>query len=167
MKKVRLALVVMLAMAAFGFAAPQSHAATSLICNGAGRVVATPQPGGGAVWHVSGGGSCFEPFSASSEPRTVTFNGVGTSDNLGLCTPGSLLVTNLKLLVHLAMVKTGTGGLDSEDEVWSSPVSVFPLATPFLVNGLAGAGVAIHRIHLGCGNDGAKPAATFLWTRLL
>src|SRR5258706_13401443 len=108
MKKARMALVAVLAMAAFGLATPQpSKAATALICNGAGRLVATPQEGGGAIWSVSGGGRCLEPFSSTSEPRTVTFRGVGTSDNLGLCTPGSLLVTNLGIAVHLDMVKRG------------------------------------------------------------
>jgi len=168
MKKARLALVAIMAMAAFGLVSPQSsQAAASIICNGAGRLEATPQPDGTAVWTVSGGGRCLEPLTPNSQPRILTFAGTGTSTGLGLCSPGGLLVTNLQIVVDVHMFKTGDLGFDSEQEVWSAPVTLFPLATPFLVNGLAGAGLSTHRIFLNCGNENPKPAATFDFVRLL
>jgi hypothetical protein len=128
------------------------------ICTGAGQLKATkgfPT----ATWQLTGQGGCggYE----------VNFSGTGTSNGLGFCT-NTLLVTNLNIKVN-GTIKSPTGTLNFT-ETWGSPISLFPLATPFLITnsnlvGL-GAGVAFHRVSLTCGNTGNQPAANFAWVRL-
>jgi hypothetical protein len=133
------------------------------VCSGSGKLTAlagVPR----ATWQVSGNGDCFGP----GQPRQLSFTGKGTSKGLGLCT-GGLLVRNLRLSVLVTQRFTVSGRVTKEYEIWSSPYTMFPLATPFLVDEghqLAGAGIAIHHIHLMCGNAGTEPSAVFEWTTL-
>jgi hypothetical protein len=141
-------------------------AQSALVCDGAGRL--TAQNGTPATWQVSGQGRCIEA-GFGSQPRRLSFTGSGTSDSLGLCTPGRLVVTNLRLNVTVSTTRAGTGTPQVGQEVWSAPVTVFPLATPFLVEsagGPRGVGVTLHRIFLRCGDGGRSPSAVFEWARL-
>jgi hypothetical protein len=164
--RVSLAAGATLALAAMA-GAPVASAKME-ICTGAGKLTAQSAAGplGSAHWQVSGNGQCASP----REPQTVTFGGKGTSDSLGLCTPGHLIVQRLSLGVRLTLTAVTSGRVTSEFERWTSPITLFPLATPFLVESnsglLRGAGVVVHHIHLMCGDDGSKPSATFLWTAL-
>ena len=134
--------------------------------SGAGRV--TAQNGTPATWQVSGQGRCLEP-GLTSEPRLLEFTGSGTSGSLGLCAPGNLVVTNLRLDVTVSTTRTATGTTDVEQETWAAPVTTFPLATPFTITDASGApsgaGLAFHRIYLRCGDGGGSPSAVFEWTR--
>ena len=143
-----------------------SHAQSALVCDGAGRL--TAQNGTPATWQVSGQGRCLE-LGFGSQPRMLNFEGSGTSDSLGLCTPGRLVVSNLELDVTVSITRAGTGRPEIEQETWTAPVTTFPLATPFLVANGAGApsgvGLTLHRIFLQCGDNGRKPSAVFEWVR--
>ena len=128
------------------------------LCGGSGELNATP--GNPAGWSLSGQGGCGG--------TRVVFSGTGTSNGLGLC-DGSLLVTNLNINVNGTITRP-TGHVTNFTETWGSPVSLFPLATPFVITNSnaasLGAGLAISRIHLQCGNNGDLPAATFAWVRI-
>ena len=128
------------------------------VCTGAGTLKATgTNP---ATWTIEGQGGCGG--------HKVVFSGTGTSDNLGLCS-GSLAVTNLNLNVKGTITRP-TGFQHNFTETWGAPVSLFPLATTFVItnsNALSlGAGVVTHRITLQCGNTGQLPAANFAWVRI-
>ena len=168
MRRIGLALVAAGAITAAGGATAQAAQLNG--CTGSGRVL-IPAPGH-AGWNVDGSGSCpaqttpTAPFTAR-EPTTVRFSGSGTSDSLGICS-GSLLVTNLKLSV--TMTYTGAVSVTTlvEHQIWSAPVTTFPLATAFLITGdggppAIGAGLAITHIYLQCGNGGNSPSANFAW----
>ncbi|TML02701.1 MAG: hypothetical protein E6G41_14960 [Actinobacteria bacterium] len=127
--------------------------------------------GSRSPWN-DGSGSCpaqttpTAPFTAR-EPTTVRFSGSGTSDSLGICS-GSLLVTNLKLSVTMTYTGAVSGTTLVEHQIWSAPVTTFPLATAFLITGdggppAIGAGLAITHIYLQCGNGGNSPSANFAW----
>jgi len=78
-------------------------------------------------------------------------------------------VTNLHLNVLVTTVGEVTGRTRTHSQVWSSPITTFPLATPFLISdssGTKGGGVVLHHIHLMCGDDGNKPSALFTWAEL-
>jgi hypothetical protein len=146
-----------------------STAQAAPLCNGAGSLKATDPPGPGpATWEVQGAGRCFNPLQFPiREAETVQFEGTGTSDSLGVCSPGSLLVTNLVLNVTVTKTGAGTGSVTTTQEEWRMPLTVFPLATPFLVTRPSfGAGVSLHRIGLSCGNAGTHPSASFDWVRV-
>src|SRR5919106_6016418 len=86
-------------------------AQSALVCDGAGRL--TAQNGTPATWQVSGEGRCVEA-GLTSQPRLLEFSGSGTSDSLGLCTPGQLLVSNLELDVAVSTTRTATGTTEVE-----------------------------------------------------
>src|SRR6266852_5404414 len=135
-----LALVVTLALGA-----GTANAALG-VCSGSGKL--TAQNGTPATWQVSGKGSCF----SAGQTRILSFSGRGTSNSLGLCTPDHLVVTNLQLQVKVVQTRSVTGRTTIEYQRWASPITLFPLATPFFVEGSGGAfrgvGISIHHIHL-------------------
>jgi hypothetical protein len=151
--------------------AASAPAATTLEgCTGSGSIFvpAAGHPG----WNISGVGSCpvqltlTAPFTAR-EPTTVRFTGAGTSDSLGICS-GTLLVTNLKLNVDVTFTGAVSGTSVVQHQIWSAPVTTFPLATEFLISSssgppLMGAGIAFTHIFLQCGNGGNSPSANFAW----
>jgi len=158
------------AAALLAVGAPVAPASTLAGCSGSGTLYlpSTSDPS----WAVSGGGSCPLQTSPTApivahEPTTVRFAGSGTSDSLGLCS-GTLLVTNLKLNVDVAVTGTVTGTTVTQHQVWSAAATTFPLATEFLISSssgppVMGAGLAVSHIYLQCGNDANKPSAQFLW----
>jgi hypothetical protein len=122
-------------------------------------------------WSIQGSGSCpanLQLLLTPKEPQTVRFAGKGTSDTLGLC-DGSLLVQHLNLTVRVQYVNTVSGLATTETQYWRSPISLFPLVTPFFQfdqpnhGNVQGAGLVLHHILLNCGNGGTMPAATFGW----
>jgi len=135
-------------------------------CAGSGTLYVTAPLGGSpATWKVQGSGSCPAQLDGAP-PETMSLTGTGTSDNLGLCST-TLLVTNLHLDVAVTFQPV-IGSAQTEQQVWSSPVSVFPNATPFLISGppgRLGAGVVLSRLILDCGNNGTSPAANFAWAQ--
>lgn len=140
-------------------------AAPTGTCSGNGTLRA--QNGTPATWQISGNGSCISAAVA----RNVSFTGQGTSNTLGLCTPGSLVVTNLRLNVTISWVNPPTGQTFTETQTWHAPISLFPIATPFLVTRatnpvLGGAGVILHHLTLRCGDAGQAPSASFNWVSL-
>lgn len=158
------------AAALMALGAGSAPAATLAGCSGAGTLYLPTASD--PSWGVGGGGSCPLQTSVTApivahEPTTVRFAGAGTSDTLGLCS-GTLLVTNLKLNVDVAVTGAITGTTIVQHQVWSAAVTTFPLATEFLISSssgppVMGAGIAISHIYLQCGNDGNKPSAQFLW----
>lgn len=156
--------------ALLAFGAGTAPASTLAGCNGSGTLY-LPTPSAPS-WAVSGSGSCPLQVNlaaplAGQETTTVRFSGTGTSDTLGLCS-GTLLVTNLKLNVDVALTGQVTGNSIVQHQVWSAAITTFPLATEFLISSssgppVMGAGIAISHIYLQCGNAGNRPSAQFLW----
>jgi hypothetical protein len=158
------------AAALMAFGAGSAPASTLAGCNGGGTLYMPTASS--PSWVVSGSGSCpiqvnlAAPFAAH-ETTVVSFSGAGTSDTLGLCS-GTLLVSNLKLNVDVTLTGTVTGSTVVQHQVWSAPVTTFPLVTEYLISSssgpsVLGAGLAFSHIYLQCGNDGNKPSAQFLW----
>ena len=154
--------------------AGSAHALSIKPCTGSGTLTVLPSgnPAHPYGWFIKGAGSCpanLQLLLTPKEPQTIQFAGFGTSDTLGLC-DRSVLVRNLSLSVVVKYVNTVTGITKSENQVWRAPVTLFPLATPFLVNhgsgGLLGAGVVLHRILLNCTNNGTQRSATFAWAEV-
>lgn len=168
MRRIGRTLAAAAVVMAFGPAGAQ--ASTLAGCSGSGTIYLPTA--GVPSWRVSGAGSCpvqvnlTAPFVAH-ESTIVHFAGSGTSDTLGICS-GSLLVNNLRLAVDMTVTGTVSGTSVTQHQIWSAPVTTFPLATEFLISSSAGppvlgAGIAISHIYLQCGNSGNKPSAQFLW----
>ena len=134
-----------------------------LLCTGGGQIfVQNTTP---AQWAVSGGGSC--PVLTLGPVQTVTIAGSGTSDSLGLCS-GQLLVTNLDIAVTVTFTNVVTGQQIVQHQHWASPITFFPVVTPFLLSsdsGDVGGGLLISHIFLRCGNDGGSPSLDFGWVQ--
>jgi len=153
-----LALTVALVMGIAG----QSNAATGpLVCQTAGVITQTGGPGTWN-WNISiAFGQCFGDLGG---PYVVQGAGSGTSKGLGLC--DGLLVQCLKLAVHLHLVSALGPARDKFlDEIWSAPLTTYPLATPFLVSnasggGPIGAGVILSHVFFKCPPDGSPGAVT-------
>jgi hypothetical protein len=138
-----------------------ARAGLPLVCQTAGAVNETGGPG---VWNWDiqfGFGQCF---GDGSGPYIVQGTGSGTSTGLGLC--DGILVKNLKLNVtlHLASV-LGTPYNKTLNEIWSAPLTTFPLATPFLISDASGGtpvggGVILTRIGLKCPPAGTPGTIT-------
>jgi hypothetical protein len=152
----------------------EAQALTVKACDGSGTIYVNdaPAPSTQTNWTLEGSGSCPAQLRLLLEPleaQQITFSGSGTSDSLGLC-DGSVLVTNLSLNVTVTYRDVVTGATRTEQQVWSAPITLFPLATPFLIseNGepLVGVGASITRIFLGCDNSGTRPSADFVWTEI-
>jgi hypothetical protein len=138
-------------------------------CDGGGTL--NIQDGATPVWTIDGSGTCLDlALPPNSETRNVKFHGVGTSAPF-TCTPGlnpSLISTNVVIPVTLTYTGVASGHVVTQQQTWTSLIlTLNRLATPLIEtdNGI-GASVTFHRIFLACGNDGTKPAATYLWASL-
>jgi hypothetical protein len=170
----RAGLVLLAALAGMAFLGGGSAQGAGLIdgyvCNGTGKLVATN--GHPATWQLTGSGSCLQPQIpySTGEPRQVTLTGTGTSTSLGLCTKGHLLVENLRIDVDATYTGPASGQTETRHEVWSAPLTLFPIATPTLIahgGGLGlGVSVALHHVSLSCANNGKNPVAVFAWATL-
>jgi len=152
-------------------------------CAGAGRLVVSdfglPGP---TTWQMRGSGFCGRANFPVRGLETVTLAGSGTSNNQGLgvigigdvalCTD-TVVVTNFVMAVHADFAPVAANPAPhSTNEVWSAPITVFPVITPLLVSrsdrptSPAGASVLISHIFLQCGNDGDQPSVQFDWAQL-
>jgi len=129
-------------------AMPGSASAAGLItCTAAGTV--TFVNGDTDSWGVSGKGSCQGDFQGT---YFLDFSGSGTSDTLGLCDSG-LLVQNLDINVVGSLTNAQTLIPKFFSHNWSSPLTTYPVVTPFLLSdsdGLAGVGAFFNHIFLMC-----------------
>lgn len=164
----RFAVVCVAIVSLMGVSAPAATAASApKICTGAGKLFVTPGTPSG--WGLTGSGYCGTVTFPAVALKTVELLGVGgTSDNLGLCS-NTLLVTNLKIPVSVKFTDVVHGTVTTSTETWGSPVSLFPLAVPFLVydatGAIGGAGLMITHIFLKCDNNGNAPSLQFDWVQ--
>jgi len=144
-----------------GTVAPAQARNGPLLCQTAGILNITGAPGHWD-WDLQVGfGQCV---GDGKGPYVLVGNGTGTSDSLGLC--DGLVVQNFHMDVTLHLISV-LGPAFSKDlnEVWSAPITTFPIATPYLVSdassgGLVGAGAILSHIHLQCPPNGAPSAVT-------
>jgi hypothetical protein len=104
------------------------------------------------TWELSGRGTCTGDLEGTF---FVTLNGAGTSVGKGLC--GGLLVQNLDLDVTLTLQNNTTGETTVENQRWTLPLTIYPVAVPFLVSpagGGLGAGTIFTRIFAKCAPAG-------------
>ncbi|MDQ1374752.1 MAG: hypothetical protein QOJ09_2090, partial [Actinomycetota bacterium] len=126
-----------------------------------GRVDTAGDATTGVTWNVQGRGACEGDFNP---PYIVTAVGTGTSSGAGLCT-GDLLTTDLVLNMTVTLQNSVTGGVRTQHQTWTVPLTAGVLAHPFVISGDAiGAGSAFSRIFLRCPPAG-DPAATFDWVQ--
>jgi hypothetical protein len=156
-------LTVAVAFSLVGLAAP-ANALPALVCNGIGFVTHVDHGDGTWGWHNEFVGTCEgDRFG----PYVLEAVGNGSSTGLGLC--DGLLVFNLNIRETVALISLLPGASRLVREVWSSPITTFPLATPFLTftptGGLTGAGAMLTRSGVSCPPSGV-PTATFLQWRL-
>jgi hypothetical protein len=144
---------------------PASAAHLGFTCDGAGTL--NIQDGATPVWTVDGSGRCTDlALINPSEPRTVTFHGVGTSAPF-TCTPGlnpTLISTGVVIPVTVTYTGVTSGRVVTQQQTWSGPITLNRLVSPMLiVKPGIGASITFHRIFLACGNDGGTPRATYDW----
>jgi hypothetical protein len=169
----RLGVVAGIALAAmFSVLTPASAGASTsgiAVCNGSGKIIVNPATGGGFAWTLNAAGSCpaLVDFTLGQgfETQTVSLVGSGTSSTLGFCDK-SLLVQNLVLNVTVTFTGTITGKTLVQHQVWSLPLTLYPLVTPVLISGdAAGASVLASHVFLDCSNTGIKPALNVAWAQ--
>jgi hypothetical protein len=120
-----------------------------ITCTAAGTVTfvnGTPD-----AWSVSGRGSCQGDLEGT---YFLDFSGTGTSSTVGLCDEG-LIVTNLDISVVGTLTNAQTLVPKFIAHTWSTPLTTYPLITPFLVSetgsgDLIGAGNFFNHIFLLC-----------------
>jgi hypothetical protein len=164
----RLAIASLVMLSAVGVSAAPAQAAPTApkVCSGAGELFVNSNPSGGTDWSLRGSGFCGTITLPAVALKTVQLVGFGHSDTLGLC-DSTLLVMNLGILVIARFTDVVTHVPTTQTEIWYSPISVFPLVTPFIAaplsGGIGGAGVLFSHILLKCGNGGNSPSLQFDW----
>ena len=165
----RLAVASLVILSAVGVSAAPAVAAPTApkVCSGAGELfVVANSTTGGWDWSLHGSGFCGTITLPAVALKTVQLAGVGHSDTLGLC-DNSLLVTNLGILVFAKFTDVVSHVSTTQTEIWYSPISLFPVVTPFIAaptsGGIGGAGVLFSHILLKCGNGGNSPSLQFDW----
>jgi len=151
---------MVLAALTLATAVPAS-AGPRVTCEASGHVNVTPTSPGWD-WQVDGFGLCVDFLNG---PFQVALSGTGTSDTLGLC--DGLVVTGLDLDVTVTFLNLKTGRINVKSERWFSPISTFPVATPFFITGGGagpGVGAMFTRILLGCPPGGFN-TATFTFNQ--
>ena len=146
---------------------------TNEFCSGAGNMTETDvNPGGPTVWQITGSGFCGRANFPVYGLETVNLTGSGTSDSQGLCS-NTLLVTNFVMVVTANFAPVAAKpAAHTTVEVWSAPITLFPLAMPVLVSQAsdpttpAGVGIMLTHIFLQCGNTGDRPSVQFDWAQL-
>jgi len=115
------------------------------------------------AWTINGVGSCINPASTHFAEISVA----GSSQGLGECDGGPL--QDLDLAAVLTLTSTSTGLVRAVPMRWYSPVTSYPLVTPFLIaqmSGLTGAGTLFTHIFLACPPLGT-PASQLVFEILL
>lgn len=132
-----------------------------ITCTAAGYVLTTP--GTPDTWSLLGQGSCQGDLEGT---YALSFTGTGTSQGLGLCTdpPLPFIVTNLNIVVTGTLTNLADLSVKPITQRWSTPLTTYPLGTPFLVSkldgSLLGAGNFFNHIFLNCSGS---PVAWFQW----
>ena len=167
MRKVSIRLLLAVAiLGGLGVATLPAHAAPArpMLCTIAAATNIQKNPVNGKYdWAIEGGGQCVNPQSASVAHLTA----VGSSVGLGLC--DGLVVKNFLLNAVLELTSANTGVTTSQQMRFVSPLSTYPVATPFLVrqNGaLTGAGALSTHIFLACPPLGT-PSTELVFTVVL
>ena len=167
----RSVLAFVLALMTLAAVAPQAHAKGLIECRLAATVTQSVIDAGPPAtydWDIVMIGEC----GGDSNGRYAAFGSAdGTSVGLGLCDE-SLYVTDLDLDVFLFLDSVqGPKFSKLLHERWFAPITTYPLATPFLIENvagptpsLAGAGTLITRILLNCA--GSNPSTLILNLRL-
>jgi len=144
-----------------------------IACNAAGALTIIPNPPGPSAnqWQLLGRGSCLGDNHGT---YFADITGVGHSDTLGLCDPQSNpFVMNFDMQVTVSLTSTSDPQFTRVyTERWASPLTTFPIATPFLDTdgGLqnedyyVGAGTILTHIYAQC-PPGGSPAAEIVWAR--
>jgi len=141
-------------------ASPAKARGGVLLCQTSGVITQTGGPGTW-TWNIQlAFGQCF---GDGLGPYVVQGTGTGTSTGLGFC--DGLLVRNLAIAVHLDLFSAlGPAFHKSFDEIWTAPLTTYPLATPFLVTNTSGAlqgvGAILTHIHFQCPPNGTPGAVT-------
>lgn len=136
-RKTRIAglLVGLLALGAFSGISPANAVAPlPIICNLQAIVDVNPGTGTGLQnWRISMAGDCSGDLDG---PYFANGSASGTSLGSGFC--GGLLVRNLDLTAFLFLQSfKGAAWNKLLAEKWVAPVTTFPIATPFLIAGVA------------------------------
>jgi hypothetical protein len=98
------------------------------------NVLVTVTPGTGAgpqQWTIDMAGSCSGDLEGPYAAQGVA---TGTSDGVGLC--GGGVVQNFDLDATIGLFSTrGSQFHKILHDNWTAPITTFPIATPFLING--------------------------------
>jgi hypothetical protein len=152
----RAIVLILVTMALVAAVAAPASAGPRVRCVMNGNVVIVENAGGGWDWSVGGTGACLDFLNG---PYTGVLTGTGHSDTLGLC--DGLLVTALRINVSLTLTNLRNSATTVTNEVWTAPITTFPIATPFFVRGgESGVGTILTRLLLNCPPGGAS-VATF------
>lgn len=138
---------------------PSGAASLPVVCDGAGVVNVVPSAAATA-WTISGAGTCKGDFGGT---YLMHLDGIGTSDNIGLC-GDSGVVTNLNIAVTVTLTNVLTLQTKTQLQRWGSPVTTFPVASPFAVyhgGGLTGGGTIFTRIFAKCPTAGTPVASYY------
>ena len=151
MRKISIRMLLAVAiLGGLGVATVPAHAAPAkpLVCTIAAASNIQKNPlNNNYTWAIDGAGQCVNPATTSVAHLTAA----GSSVGLGLCDGG--LVQNLNLNVVLTLTSTNTGLVTTSNMKFVSPISTYPVVTPFLVrsNGaITGAGALSNHIFLAC-----------------
>ncbi|MEY2469692.1 MAG: hypothetical protein QOF21_2390 [Actinomycetota bacterium] len=161
---VRLGLAVAI-MAGLGMATVPANAEPALTaCTMAGaNTLVKNAITGRYAWTVHAVGSCINPASTHFAELTLA----GSSQGLGECDGGPL--QDLDLVGALTLTSTTTGLIRTVPLRFYSPVTSYPVVTPFLISqmsGLTGAGTLFTHIFLACPPLGT-PASQLVFEILL
>lgn len=133
-----------------------------LTCTAAGHLETVSDVGIHYVWTLTGGGTCAD----SSTTYTTDIVAAGTSSGLGVCDVTGV-VQNLSLDVSVTMTSTTDGSVRALSEQFASPLTTYPIATPFLVaknSKTIGAGNLDTHLFVHC-PPGGTPSTFLVWTQ--
>jgi hypothetical protein len=120
-------------------------------------------------WKLAGAGSCQGDLEGTYVLPNLLVQ--GTSDSIGLCGDDAV-VTNLRMSASGTLFNLGAPMKSKTlaGQVWGSPVTTYPVTTPFLITGadgqLIGAGTINSRVFGKCPLVGGSPVATVQFTFL-
>jgi hypothetical protein len=153
------------------------------ICTGGGTVRVQKIGPQKFSWSIHADGPCQERDSFDQNNpsvgvpilplESVTFLGSGTSKTLGACgavARTSAVVLQLKINVTITYTSVVTGETVVQHEIWSAPVTTFPVMTLFVTSTPAqptGAGVVFSHIFGGCNNKKNAPSALFAFAEVI
>jgi hypothetical protein len=120
-------------------------------------------------WKLAGAGSCQGDLEGTYILPNLLVQ--GTSDSMGLCGDDGI-VTNLSMAAKGTLINVGNPMLSKTlaGQTWGSPITTYPVTTPFVIRGPAGndlgAGTITSRIFGKCPLAGGSPVMTLQFTFL-